>query len=273
MRSISLTPDIRLPPERIAACHETICDHLDLLFAAFDFRSRRRTARQLAPVARAAGQRHGPARQAPAEMGRQDQHQMENAAARTWHSTPIVWGDLVFVLTAIDTGREAAAADFPNRPWPPRRQRRPDVSSVRRPRPRSHHRQSPLEAVAAEEVPHEGHHPSHSLRRLFALTTDGKFLYVSFGSFGIFCYDFAGKLQWKRDRFRPAGNTPGLGRRRLPVIHGDSLIAGWDQEGPSSLYVLDARTGEDALEGRSARRSPPGTRRSWSITKAARRSS
>src|SRR5262245_48922186 len=28
-------------------------------------------------------------------------------------STPIVWGDLVFVLTAVDTGRQADPADIP----------------------------------------------------------------------------------------------------------------------------------------------------------------
>src|SRR5436189_14963 len=32
-------------------------------------------------------------------------------------STPIVWGDSVFVLTAVDTGREAKPADLP-RPDP-----------------------------------------------------------------------------------------------------------------------------------------------------------
>ena len=52
--------------------------------------------------------------------------------------------------------------------------------------------------VAAEKVPHEGHHETHSYAA-GSPTTDGKRLYVSFGSFGTYCYDLDGKLLWSRD--------------------------------------------------------------------------
>ena len=29
--------------------------------------------------------------------------------------------------------------------------------------------------------------------------TDGKFVYASFGSRGVYCYDFNGKLIWEKD--------------------------------------------------------------------------
>jgi outer membrane protein assembly factor BamB len=160
-------------------------------------------------------------------------------------STPIVWDDLVFVLTALDTGRTAAAADIPQ-PQP----RFPKKTGA----PQTYHQFIVLaldrktgavrwKRVAAEKVPHEGHHNTHSYAA-YSPTTDGKFLYVSFGSFGLYCYDFAGKLQWKRTDLPRLETRLGWGEGGAPVVHGDSLIVARDQEGPSALYVLNARTGE-----------------------------
>ncbi|MGH7226853.1 MAG: PQQ-binding-like beta-propeller repeat protein, partial [Gemmataceae bacterium] len=97
--------------------------------------------------------------------------------------------------------------------------------------------------IAAEAVPHEGHHSSHSYAA-FSPTTDGKFLYVSFGSRGLYCYNFDGKLQWKRTDLPRLETRLGWGEGASPVVHGDALIVPWDQEGPSHLYVLDKRTGQ-----------------------------
>jgi outer membrane protein assembly factor BamB len=95
--------------------------------------------------------------------------------------------------------------------------------------------------VAAEKVPHEGTHPSHTYAA-GSPTTDGKFLYVSFGSFGIYCYDLGGKLQWQRDLGRMSTRL-GWGEAVTPVTHGDSLLLNWDQEKDSALICLDAKTG------------------------------
>jgi outer membrane protein assembly factor BamB len=160
-------------------------------------------------------------------------------------STPIVWGDFVFVLTAIETGREAAAGDLP-RPAP-------DLPKKTTP-PRTYHQFVVLavdrntgkvrwQRIAAEDVPHEGRHPSHTYAA-YSPCTDGKYLYVSFGSHGVFCYDFAGNLRWKRRDLGRLETRLGWGEGASPTIHGDALIASWDQEGPSCLYVLDARTGQ-----------------------------
>jgi YD repeat-containing protein len=48
--------------------------------------------------------------------------------------------------------------------------------------------------VSAERVPHEGHHTSHSYAA-GSPTTDGTHLFVSFGSFGNYCYDLNGNLR------------------------------------------------------------------------------
>jgi len=158
-------------------------------------------------------------------------------------STPIVWGQRIFLLTAIDTGREADANDLP----------KPDARFKKTPKPPTTYHQFVVlcldrktgkilwQQIAAERVPHEGHHPTHGYAA-FSPTTDGRRLYASFGSQGVFCYDLDGKLIWKRDLGR-LNTRLGWGEAVSPVLRGDNLIVNGDQEADSWLAVLDARTG------------------------------
>src|SRR5262249_51065073 len=73
--------------------------------------------------------------------------------------------------------------------------------------------------------------------------TDGKRLYAFFGSRGLYCYDLDGKLLWRRDLGKMATRY-GWGEGASPALHGDWLVVPWDQEGPSALFALDARTGQ-----------------------------
>ena len=118
-------------------------------------------------------------------------------------------------------------------------------------------------------MPHEGHHDTHSYAA-GSPTTDGKRLYVSFGSFGIYCYDLDGNLKWSRDLGR-LNTRLGWGEAVTPVVHGDSLLLNWDQEADSALYCLDADDRQDAVAWRSGTRRRRGTRRWSSSTAAGRR--
>jgi outer membrane protein assembly factor BamB len=160
-------------------------------------------------------------------------------------STPIVWKDQVFLLTAIDTGKAAAPADIP------KRDERFDTKTKP---PTTYHQfvvlaldrktgQTRWKQTATEQVPHEGHHPTHSYAAGSPMT-DGKFLYVSFGSRGIYCYDLDGKFQWKRDLGRMHTRF-GWGEGTSPVIHGDAVVVNWDQEADSFIACLDAKTGQN----------------------------
>jgi outer membrane protein assembly factor BamB len=160
-------------------------------------------------------------------------------------STPAVWGNRVFVTTAVKTDRVAKADELPKPD--PRFKTRTDA-------PRNFYKfvvlcfdrdtGKPLwEKVAAEKVPHEGTHETHSYGA-GSPTTDGKFLYVSFGSFGTYCYDLDGKEVWNRD-LGPLHTRLGWGEAVTPVIAGDSLLLNYDQEADSKLYCLDAKTGKD----------------------------
>jgi outer membrane protein assembly factor BamB len=159
-------------------------------------------------------------------------------------STPIIWGDQIFLLTAIDTGRVAKAEDLPK--VDSRLKKKTDA-------PKTYYKFVVLsidrktgrilwQRIATEQVPHEGHHPTHSYAA-YSPTTDGKFLYVSFGSRGIYCYDLKGELQFSRQLGR-MNTRLGWGEGTSPVVHGDSLILNWDQETGSFITVLSAKTGE-----------------------------
>jgi outer membrane protein assembly factor BamB len=159
-------------------------------------------------------------------------------------STPIVWGDQVFALTVIDTGRAADPADLPKpdprfnkRTEPPKTYHQFVVLSIDRNTGKVRWQQT-----ATERVPHEGLQPTNSYAAA-SPTTDGRYLYVSFGSRGIYCYDLAGNLQWQRD-LGIMHTRLGWGEGISPVIHGDALIVNWDHEGGSFIIVLDAKTGK-----------------------------
>jgi outer membrane protein assembly factor BamB len=165
-------------------------------------------------------------------------------------STPIIWGGRVFALAAVKTDREAKPDELPR--IDPKFQTKTEA-------PRHFYRFLVLcfdrssgrklwEKQAAEMVPHEGHHQSHSYCA-GSPTTDGRYLYASFGSFGTYCYDFDGKLIWGRDLGRMHTRL-GWGEAVTPVVHGDSLLLNFDQEANSILYCLDPATGKTKWEAK-----------------------
>jgi outer membrane protein assembly factor BamB/type 1 glutamine amidotransferase len=158
-------------------------------------------------------------------------------------ATPIVWNDRVYVLTAVDTKKPARTNDIPAvdpqykiKTEPPRNYFQFLVLCYDR-------KSGKLlwQKVATEEVPHEGVQPTHSYAA-GSPTTDGKYLYVSFGSRGVYCYDLDGNLQWQK-RLGLMHTRFAWGEASTPVIYKDTLIVDWDHEGQSYLYALDARTG------------------------------
>ncbi len=170
-------------------------------------------------------------------------------------ATPIVWGDKVFVTSAIKTDREGEPApppaEFAATSAEPAKGKRGFRTSGEAPKnifefvTLCYDRATGKEIwrhVANEAVPHEGHHPDGSYSSA-SPSTDGQRLYVSFGSFGVYCYDLEGKLLWKRDLGR-MWTFNSFGEGASPVIYGDNVIVNWDHQGGSFLICLDAATGE-----------------------------
>jgi outer membrane protein assembly factor BamB len=159
-------------------------------------------------------------------------------------ATPIVFGNTIYVASAEKTDRVATAAELP-KPTSDYKRNTTAPKNFYRFLVSAFDRETgkPLwTKVAAERVPHEGHHETHSYAA-GSPTTDGERLYVSFGSFGIYCYDLAGNRLWSRD-LGLLNTRLGWGEAVTPVVHGGRLLLNWDQETDSALHCLDAKTGD-----------------------------
>jgi outer membrane protein assembly factor BamB len=168
-----------------------------------------------------------------------------------------VWGDRIFVTTAIPNGAKPAAEPAPEPAGPP------DKKGGRRrggfgggSGPQQEHR---LEVICLDRkdgkvlwrqtaktvVPHEGYHGRYGSFASNSPITDGKRVYVSFGSRGVYAYDFNGKLVWQKDPGVQMHMRNAFGEGVAPVLHGDTLLVLFDQETDSFLLALDKNTGKE----------------------------
>ena len=177
-------------------------------------------------------------------------------------ASPIVWGDKIFLLTAVPLGDpvpQAAAADADQPPSVGlsrggrdgrRRGHGRVVRAIRMHRfvVMAIDRESGdvvWERVAREAVPHEGHQEPNGTYASGSAVTDGEHLFAFFGSWGLYAYDMDGNLKWEVDlgtRFM----RNAFGEGTTPALHGDTLVVTWDHIGGQSFIVaLDKRTGEE----------------------------
>jgi outer membrane protein assembly factor BamB len=96
------------------------------------------------------------------------------------------------------------------------------------------------EQTAGEALPHQGHHPDHGFAS-FTPVTDGKYIWASFGSQGMYCFDFDGKLVWKKDM--PKVKTM-FGEAGSPALAGDAVIVVADNDTESWIYAFNKTTGD-----------------------------
>ncbi len=163
-------------------------------------------------------------------------------------SSPIVWVDRIFFLTAIETDRvgqppATAPQTDPNAPAPfhggktPKNVYKFDLVCLDRATGKTL-----WQKTAREEVPHEGHHPDHGFAS-YSPITDGTCVWASFGSRGVHCYDVNGNHKWSRDLGRMKSKMM-FGEGSSPALAGDALIVVMDQEDDSFIYALNKNTGE-----------------------------
>ena len=171
-------------------------------------------------------------------------------------ATPAVWGDRIFVLSAIPAGKKikppessgaAPASDS-------------TAGGVRGDRGRMNSEaadevyqfaiicvdrntgETRWQKIAREEVPHEGHQQNNTYASASAVT-DGQLVLAFFGSRGLYCYDFEGNLKWSKD-FGQMKTKMGFGEGASPALHDDMVIVNWDHEGEDFIIALDKRTGK-----------------------------
>lgn len=197
-------------------------------------------------------------------------------------STPVIWGDRIFLTTAIPTGKPAPAAQpalhhasSTEQQTPPGNQQQGNQGQ-RRGRgpggeagPQPEHKFDVLsldrktgkilwQRTAKVAVPHEGYHRTYGSFASNSPATDGKYVYASFGSRGVYAYDFNGKLIWEKDLGVQMKMRLAFGEGTAPLLLSDRLILVFDHEGESFVVALDKRTGKELW--RTAREE----RSSWS---------
>ncbi|MEZ6067335.1 MAG: PQQ-binding-like beta-propeller repeat protein [Planctomycetaceae bacterium] len=156
------------------------------------------------------------------------------------HGSPIVWGDRIYLTTAIETERagQAAAPDETAKTVPPERVHQFVVLCLDRATG-----ETLWSRVAREEVPREGMHQTNSYASSSPMT-DGERLYVSFGSRGIYCFTLEGEPIWDRD-LGEMRTRFGWGEGASPAVAEGVVVVTWDHEDDSFIVGLDAATGEE----------------------------
>ena len=162
------------------------------------------------------------------------------------HSSPIVWGDRIFVTTAVSSkpnatfkrglyGEGDASDDVSVQRW------RSSASTAIRASccgSKRHTKGAPKEkrhmkATYANSTP----------------VTDGRVVVAYFGSQGIYAYDLEGKPLWKRDLGRINVGAYDLkdyewGTASSPILYKDLVIVQCDQQQGSFLVALDRASGK-----------------------------
>jgi outer membrane protein assembly factor BamB len=134
------------------------------------------------------------------------------------NSSPIVWGDRIFLTTAYDGGRRLAVLAY----------RRSDGMRL-------------WEAVAPQGRSDSGAHYKNGYASATP-ATDGQRVYVSFGTRGLFAFDVSGKIVWQRDL---GAMDVYHGTAGSPLLYKDRVILYQDQFSGSFIAAFDTRTGRE----------------------------
>ena len=164
------------------------------------------------------------------------------------HSSPVIWGDRVFVTTAISSRSDAtfrkglygdgdASEDRSSHQWKVFALDKKTGKTV-------------WEQVAYEGAPLEKRH----IKSTYASSTpatDGRYVVAFFGSQGLYAYDMKGRLVWKKDLGRINAGAYDLpsyewGTASSPIIYKDLVIVQCDQQQGSFLLAVDLKTGNTA---------------------------
>lgn len=163
------------------------------------------------------------------------------------HSCPVIWNDLLFVTTAVNTTSSESLkvglyGDIDEA----------NDSAVHEFKVYCLDKNSGKilwERVAHKGIPKSKRHTKASQANCTP-ATDGKYLVVHFGSEGMYCYDFKGNLIWTKDMglINPGWtNTPGIewGYSSSPIIFKNGIILQCDIPKTPFIAAYDLATGNE----------------------------
>jgi outer membrane protein assembly factor BamB len=178
------------------------------------------------------------------------------------HSSPIVWGNKLFLTTETEglvvEGAQAVRHVRNGQEW-----KHPDaVGADREHTLRLLCIDADTGKILWDKVAHQGtvHDDRHKKNTYASPTpvTDGVYVYTFFDSEGLHCYDFNGKRVWKKS----FGGIPkgGMGPGTSPVLFEDLVIVQCDQEYGERSFIaaVNKTTGKDVWKV------PRSNRRTWS---------
>ena len=159
------------------------------------------------------------------------------------HSSPVVWGERVYVTSAVTldagTGASGERGD-------------PAAGAVRSWRLYCLDRATGRilwERTAAEGPPRVKHHAKASHASATPVT-DGRYVVAMMGSEGLYTYDLDGRLVWKRDFGRMNqgyvdNHHEEWGPASSPILHDGLVIVQNDRHADSYLAAYDLATGDE----------------------------
>jgi outer membrane protein assembly factor BamB len=178
------------------------------------------------------------------------------------HSSPIVWGNKVFLTTAIE-GEVVPGAKAPTHMSDGEVFKHPDSVG-------SDHKHTfkvfcldketgklLWERTAYEGTPYDDRHRKSSFASSTP-ATDGRNVYAFFGSEGLYAYDMSGKLIWKASLGKLG--TVGMGTGTSPVLFENLVILQCDEEEGKASFIV----GLDKKSGKEVWRTPRKVQASWS---------
>jgi outer membrane protein assembly factor BamB len=158
----------------------------------------------------------------------------------TGWSSPVVWGDHVFVTSVVNTGpQDPPKPGFYLGDWPastaPHRWMVYDIDfdtgAIR------------WQQEVSEAPPGRPKHLKNSYASETPVT-DGERVYVYFGTLGLFAFNLDGTPAWST-RIGPFQTRNNWGTASSPVLHGGRLYIVNDNDEQSFLAAYDARTGKE----------------------------
>jgi outer membrane protein assembly factor BamB len=154
-------------------------------------------------------------------------------------ASPVVWGDRVYLLTAVPVGISGTAAHQPRGGVEPRGAHRFVVMAINR-----RDGKVAWERIAREAVPHSATHSDNGTWASASAVTDGQHVIANFESQGLYAYDMDGTLIWQKDLGDKTIRNE-FGEGASPALHGNHLVLVWDERGQSFVVALDKRTGQE----------------------------
>ena len=158
-------------------------------------------------------------------------------------STPVAWGDRLFLTNAVPTGKKAEVAPGGGRAGGGAgagEEHRFEVLAVDRTSGKI-----VWQRTATTAIPHEGYHHQYGSFASNAPATDGQRVYAFFGSRGLFVYDLNGKPLWQKDFGLKMTMRLGFGEGSGTVVHDGRVYLQFDHQQEGFVVALNAADGKE----------------------------